>query len=65
MMLLFYLQTIILALFDVFPIEGSGKERAELEFVLPLTPKYRMLIFAYASEPGLLPLRVRGTSSQL
>lgn len=26
---------------------------------------YRMLIFAYASEPDLLPLRVCGTSSQL
>jgi hypothetical protein len=38
MMLHFFLQMIILALFAVFRMEQSGRGRAELEFVLPITP---------------------------
>lgn len=44
---------------------GSERERKGGAGVCVTPNPYRMLIFAYVSEPDLLPLRVCGTSSQL
>lgn len=44
---------------------GAERERKGGAGVRVTPDPYRLLIFAYASESDLLPLRVRGTSSQL